>query len=263
MKVRATEYYEKAKVSATDKVNHINMQIVDIKETLFNMNLPQNVEIALRNRIRVISIAAGFVALLALFVMSQTLLYLVTALSAGFIAMFIDFVIEYLGIRRNAWDYPVQYLSFRRVPIEVPLLFFSCGILATFAVYCFSAQPMITLITAPAIAGLSLVQFALILTGIFFMFQYIRGAVKSLVFWALPISIALYLSFPEPWILVIAILPMYIDYYLEKRLVQSASIKYDRYGHEVAINVAISYFPATLFIFGVIALFLYLLNHVI
>jgi hypothetical protein len=53
---------------------------------------------------------------------------------------------------------------------------------------------------------------------------------------------------------------MYIDYYLEKRLVKSAHIKYDRYGEEVATNVAISYFPATLFILGVVAILLHLLT---
>jgi hypothetical protein len=119
---------------------------------------------------------------------------------------------------------------------------------------------MVMIISTPVIAGLSYVQIALFLIGAFFMFQYFRGAVKSLVFWALPISIALYLSFSEPWVLVMSIFPMYVDYYLEKRLVKSAHIKYDRYGEEVATNVAISYFPATLFILGVVAILVHLLT---
>jgi hypothetical protein len=174
--------------------------------------------------------------------------------------MVIDFFVEYKGISKRAWDYPATYLSFRKVPVEVPLLFFSCGILVTFAFYCFSTKPMIMLISNSVIAGFSYVQIVLLLIGVFFMFQYFRGAVKSLVFWVFPLGIALYLSFPEPWVLVISIFPMYIDYYLEKRLVKSADIKYDKYGEEVATNVAISYFPTTLFILGVVALLLHLLT---
>ena len=115
------------------------------------------------------------------------------------------------------------------------------------------------IVTTPIIAGFSYAQLTLFVIGAFFMFQYFRGKIKSLVFWALPISVALYLSFLEPWILVISIFPMYIDYYLEKRLVKSAHIKYDKYGGEVATNVAISYFPTTLFILGVVAVLIRLL----
>jgi len=217
-------------------------------------------EIAIRNRIRFLSIVAGFVALIAFFIMFQEPLYLTASLLTGLIAMVIDFFVEYKGISKRAWDYPATYLSFRKVPVEVPLLFFSCGILVTFAFYCFSTKPMVMLISTSVIAGFSYVQIVLLLIGVFFMFQYFRGTVKSLVFWILPLSIALYLSFSEPWLLVISIFPVYIDYYLEKRLVKSADIKYDKYGEEVATNVAISYFPATLFILGVVALLLHLLT---
>ena len=259
MKTRANEYYGKAKNSASHKITLLNTQIGDVKDRLFNMDLPQHAETILRNRIRLISISAGFAALIALFAMVQAPTYLITSLLVGLIAMILDFFVEYRGISKRAWDYPSQHLSFRRVPVEIPLLFFSCGVLATFAFYCFSAQLMVAAISVPAIVGLSLIQLALLLVGSFFLLQYFIGGDKSLVFGALPISIALYLSFQEPWMLVAPLVPMYIDYYLEKRLVRSAHIKYDRYGEEVASNVAISYFPMTLFILGIIAALLYLL----
>jgi len=254
------KHYKAAKISATNKINQTKIHISDIKNRLFNMDIPQRMELVLRNRIRFLSIVAGFAALVALFIMFQEPLYLIVSLLVGLIAMTIDFFIEYNGISNRAWGYPTTHLSFIKIPFEVPFLFFSCGILVTFAFYFFSTQPMVMLISTPILAGFSHVQIALFLIGAFFMFQYFRGAVKSLVFWALPISIALYLSYSEPWVLVMSIFPMYIDYYLEKRLVKSAHIKYDRYGEEVATNVAISYFPATLFILGVVAILLHLLT---
>ena len=260
MRKELDKHYKAAKISATNKINQTKIHISDIKNRLFNMDIPQRMELVLRNRIRFLSIVAGFAALVALFIMFQEPLYLIVSLLAGLIAMSIDFFIEYNGISKRAWGYPTTHLSFIKIPFEVPFLFFSCGILVTFAFYFFSTQPMVMLISTPIIAGFSYVQIALFLIGAFFMFQYFRGAVKSLVFWTLPISIALYLSYSEPWVLVMSIFPMYIDYYLEKRLVKSAHIKYDRYGEEVATNVAISYFPATLFILGVVAILLHLLT---
>jgi len=259
MKRELDKHYKAAKISATNKIKQTKIHIDDIKNKIFNMNISQHMEIILRNRIRFLSIVAGFVALLALFIMFKEPTYVIVSLLAGLIAMVIDFFIEWHGISKRSWDYPATYLSFRKVPVELPLLFFSCGILATFALYCFSAQPMVMIISNPIIAGFTYVQTALFFIGIFFMLQYFRGKIKSLVFWTLPISIALYLSFSEPWVLVISIFPIYVDYYLEKRLVKSAHIKYDKYGEEVATNVAISYFPTTLFILGVVAVLLHLL----
>jgi len=259
MRQELDKHYKTAKISATNKIKQAKIHINDIKNKIFNMDLPQHMEIVLRNRIRFLSIVAGFVALATLLIMFQEPLYLIASLLTGLIAMVIDFFIEYRGISKSIWNYPTTHLSFRKVPIEVPFLFFSCGILATFALYCFSAQPMVMIISTPVIAGLSYVQIALFLIGAFFMVQYFRGTVKNLVFWALPISIALYLSFSEPWVLVMSIFPMYMDYYLEKRLVKSAHIKYDKYGEEVATSVAISYFPATLFILGTAAILMNLL----
>lgn len=254
------EHYKTVKSSTVKKIKHINAQVNDIKNKFFNMDIPQRVEVILRNRIRFLSIVAGLVALATFFIMIQEPIYLTASILTGLIAMIVDFFIEYYGISKNAWDYPTTHLSFRKVPIEVPLLFFSCGILVTFTFYCFSILSFNAMITTPIIAGFSYAQLTLFVIGAFFMFQYFRGKIKSLVFWALPISVALYLSFLEPWILVISIFPMYIDYYLEKRLVKSAHIKYDKYGGEVATNVAISYFPATLFILGVVAVLIRLLT---
>lgn len=241
-------------------MKYVNTRIDGIKDRFFNMDISQHLEAALRNRIRVITIVTGLFALIALYFMFQTPSYFLASLLIGIIAMIVDFIIEYTGISKNAWDYPTKHISFRKVPLEVPILFFNCGILATFAFRCFSTPEMIMLISTSAIAGFSFVQVVLFIIGAFFMFQYFRGAVKSLVFGALPIGIGIYLLFPEPWVLVISILPMYIDYYLEKRLVKSAHIQYDRYDEEVATNVAISYFPATLFIFGCIAIVLNLIE---
>ena len=260
MRQELDKHYKAAKSSANNKIKQTKTYIEDFKNKIFNLDIPRCMEIAIRNRIRFLSIVAGFVALIAFFIMFQEPLYLTASLLTGLIAMVIDFFVEYKGISKRAWDYPATYLSFRKVPVEVPLLFFSCGILVTFAFYCFSTKPMVMLISTSVIAGFSYVQIVLLLIGVFFMFQYFRGTVKSLVFWILPLSIALYLSFPEPWLLVISIFPVYIDYYLEKRLVKSADIKYDKYGEEVATNVAISYFPTTLFILGVAALLLHLLT---
>ncbi|RLF53137.1 MAG: hypothetical protein DRN24_01915 [Thermoplasmata archaeon] len=260
MRQELDKHYKAAKSSANNKIKQTKNYIEDFKNKIFNLDIPRCMEIAIRNRIRFLSIVAGFVALIAFFIMFQEPLYLTASLLTGLIAMVIDFFVEYKGISKRAWDYPATYLSFRKVPVEVPLLFFSCGILVTFAFYCFSTKPMVMLISTSVIAGFSYVQIVLLLIGVFFMFQYFRGTVKSLVFWILPLSIALYLSFSEPWLLVISIFPVYIDYYLEKRLVKSADIKYDKYGEEVATNVAISYFPTTLFILGVAALLLHLLT---
>ena len=260
MRQELDKHYKAAKSSATNKIKQTKTHIKDFKNKIFNLDIPRHMEIVLRNRIRFLSIVAGFVALITFFIMFQEPLYLTASLLTGLIAMVIDFFIEYKGISKRAWDYPATYLSFRKVPVEVPLLFFSCGILVTFAFYCFSTKPMVMLISTSVIAGFSYIQIVLLLIGAFFMFQYFRGTAKSLVFWILPLSIALYLSFPEPWLLVISIFPMYIDYYLEKRLVKSADIKYDKYGEEVATNVAISYFPTTLFILGIVALLLHLLT---
>ena len=136
------EYYKKAKNSASDKIKQTKTQMNNIKNK-FNMDISEGMEIVLSSRIRFISIFVGFMALITLFVMIQVPLYLVISLLIGFIAMILDFIVEYKGISNNTWNYPTTHISFRKVPVEVPLLFFSSGILATFAFYCFSELPMI------------------------------------------------------------------------------------------------------------------------
>lgn len=212
------------------------------------------------HRILSLTVAAGIAALAALLLMSGERAYLLVSLLTGMVAIAIDFVIEYAGISKKAWDYPTARLSFRNVPLEVPLLFFCCGILATFVTYLLSRTPMGALISGQVIAGLNLIQINLLIMGAYYAIQYFRGAVKSLVFWALPLSIALFISFPEPWILAFAISPIYLDYYLEKRLVRSSDIRYEGYGEDVAVNVSISYFPTTLFILGIVTMLLHFLG---
>ncbi len=254
------EYVRRAREFADGKIVEVADRIDELKGKLFNMELPPQMEAVLRNRIRTISILGGLLALVALFYMVHSPLYLKTSLLVGLIAAILDYIVEYNGIKISSWNYPNQHISFRRVPVEVPLLFFSCGILATFILYCASLPRIASLVYAPAVAGISFLQIALVVTGIFFMIQYFRRAVSSLVFGMLPIAIAMYLAFPEPWVLVVSIIPMYVDYYLEKRLVKSAHIEYDRYSEEVATNVAIAYFPSTLLIMGIAAILCYLLS---
>ncbi len=211
-------------------------------------------------RVWALTIAAGIAATAALFLMSMDPPYLLASLLAGTTAMAIDFVIEHAGISKRRWDYPGARLLLRNVPLEVPLLFLFCGILATFITFLFSKQPLSTLISFQVITGLSLVQIALLIIASYFMVQYFLRNIKTLIFWALPLSIALYISYPEPWLLAISIFPMYLDYYLEKRLVKSSDIAYEGYGEDVAINVSISYFPTMLLILGVVAMFLHALS---
>jgi hypothetical protein len=204
-------------------------------------------------------IVAGMASAIALLMMSRDPRYLLVALLAGTSAMFIDFVVEYAGIQRKRWDYPGACvgLMFRNVPLEVPLLFFFCGILATFVTFLFSGQTASTSVSYEMVAGLDPVQIILLIVASFFLIQYSLGKVKTLIFWALPLSIAIYISFPEPWLLAMSIMPIYLDYYLEKRLVRSSDITYAGYGDAVAINVAISYFPTTLLILGIVAVLLH------
>jgi len=210
-------------------------------------------------RILPLTIATGIAALVALFLMSKDPPYLLVSLLAGTAAMAIDCVIEHAAISKKKWDYPGARLRFWNVPLEVPLLFLFCGILATFITSLVSRQPLSTLISFQVIAGLGLVQIVLLIMASYFLIQYSLGNVKTLIFWVLPLSIALYISFPEPWLLAISILPIYIDYYLEKRLVRSSDIAYEGYGEDVAINVSISYFATTLLILGIVAVLVHIL----
>ena len=226
-----------------------------VKDRLLNMDIPAHLETSIKNKLRNLTAITTAVALIALYVMYHTPAYFLTALMVGFIASSIDFVVEYKGVSGNDWDYPAGRLSFRRIPLELPILFFSCGVLITFAYCCFSTPVMKSAVAAEVVfPSVNATQICLSFMGVFFMTQYFRKKCNSIVFGALPISLALYLAYPEPWVLAVSVLPIYIDYYLEKNLVSSAHIRYNRYDDEVALNVAISYFPATLLILALVAL---------
>jgi hypothetical protein len=199
---------------------------------------------------------AGVAAIIAVYLMASEPEYLWTSLLAGMMAMTIDFVIEHFGISKRNWGYPGGHLSLLKVPLQVPLLFLFCGILATYGMFVFSNEPISGWASSVVFSGIDPVQIILFLTAAYFMVQYFSGKIKTLTFWALPLSIALYISYPEPWMLAISILPMYIDYYLEKRLIRSSNISYKGYGDDVAVNVAISYFPTTLLILGAVSVIL-------
>ena len=211
-------------------------------------------------RVWSLTIAVGIAALTSLCLMVRDPTYLLAALLAGTTAMAIDFVIEYTGIVRRRWNYPRAGQSLRTVPLEVPLLFLFCGIIATFITLQFSEEPLRAIVSQQLAGGLGLVQAVLLVIASCFILQYALGAIRTLVFWALPLSIALYISFPEPWMLAVSILPVYVDYYLERRLVKSSDITYDGYDDDVAVNVSISYFPTTLLILGIAASLLHLLG---
>ena len=49
-------------------------------------------------------------------------------------------------------------------------------------------------------------------------------------------------------------MPMYFDYYLERKMVKNDDVKYEDYNQEMAINVALCYFPIALLLFGIAVL---------
>jgi len=248
-------YKEKMKKSASNGVTHTKEWAENAKDRILNMEISQHMEKVLMNRLKLLSIITTIFAMFTLFIMAQSPAYFVTAIIIGFLAMVIDLIVEYKGVSADEWGYPARRLSFRKIPIELMFLFFSCGVLITFVFSCFRTPIMDAgFIAISGIAGLSIAQIVLLSIGAFFMIQYFRRKCVTLIFGALPISIAMYLAFPEPWILVLSVLPMYIDYYLEKRLVKSAHIEYSGYDEEVAVGVAISYFPVSIFVLGLVAL---------
>lgn len=255
MKSEALNYKEKMKISASKNITRTKEWAGNAKDRFLNMEISQHMEDILMNHLRLLSIITTILAFFTLFIMVQAPTYFLTAIIIGIFAMMLDLIVEYKGVSADEWGYPARRLSFRKIPIELPLLFFSCGVLITFVFCCFRTPIMDFLfVSSSGIVGLSIAQIALLSTGAFFMIQYFRRKCSTMIFGALPISIALYLSYSEPWILVIAVLPMYIDYYLEKKLVKSAHIQYSGYDEEVATNVAITYFPLTIIVLGLVAL---------
>ena len=191
----------------------------------------------------------GILALIALLTMSGEIIYVLAALLTGLMAFIFDYIIEYAGILNGKWEYPRSSEGFMRVPLEVPLMFFFGGILATFLLFLLSRPSLSNIISFQLFDVVSMPQLILITLAVIFILQYFAGIIKSLIFWAMPLSLAAYISYPEPWILVLAVLPVYIDYYLEKRLVPSNDISYEGYDEDVAINVAVSYFSVALLVF--------------
>ena len=229
------------------------------RDRVFNMEISPAMEHVLKNRLRILAIISTVLAAMLLIFMLPSPQYFFTALVIGIVGAAIDLAVEYKGVKQNDWNYPARRLSFRKIPIELPVLFFSCGIAATFAHYALS-NPTTVIVFTPqtSMASMSYIQIALVATGAIFLVQYFRGSIKSLTLGALPIAIALYLSYPQQWILVISIIPVYLDYYLEKYLVRTADITYDNYGEEVATNVAISYYPVSIILLVLVTIILYL-----
>jgi len=212
------------------------------------------------NRIWVLTLLSGIAAMAVLFLLFDDSVTLLASLLTGTTAMTIDFVIEHIGIKRSNWDYPMNKRMVCKVPLVIPILFFFCGILVTYAVHTFSIDHTNGVAAGFEVFGLDPLQIFLMFTALFFAVQYYIGNIKTLIFWALPLGIALYLWFPEPWMLAISIFPMYLDYYLEKRLVKKTEIGYKNYDEDMAINVSVSYFVTSLLIFGVAYLFIRVLN---
>jgi len=199
-----------------------------------------------------LTVLAGLSAIISLSLMSGSPSFQLCALLVGAVAAGIDYSIEYFGIVKSRWNYPKEGIPVGRVPITVPLLFFCCGVIVTYTVYLMVRLDLISLATHPLSFNAGIVQVVLLILACFFLIRYMQGQVKTLTFWALPLSLSLYLSISEPLLLVVSVFPVYIDYFLEKRLVKKSDIAYADYNEQTAINVALSYFPTTLLIFEVV-----------
>lgn len=227
------------------------------KGDLFGMELSGTLGSSLKSRIGSVFIASLILALISLYFMYPVPFNFKISLIIGALAMTFDFLVEYIGISRREWDYPSDSPSFKKVPLEVPLIFFNCGIVAAFIYTCFTSTQMREVMSTSIVGDLNAVQVILFGTGAFFTVQYIRGKVQCLIFGVLPMGIAFYIVYQEPWVLVVSILPMYVDYYLEKYLVKKRDLKYQKYDDVVSTNIAVSYFVTTFFIFGCVALFFF------
>ena len=203
-----------------------------------------------------LTVSVALVCLLLMYLHPRREFFL-AALIVSILAFFWDFIIEYFGVSKNLWHYSKERFSVGGVPLEIPLIFWSCAIIVTFWFYAFETNPLAEKFLDPKVWELSLIQLGLIVTGIYFMAQYFRKKIYTMVFWLLPFGIAFYLAYPEPWILVLALIPMYLDYFIEKALVKRKKIDYEGYDSELAINVAISYFPVTIVLLGLIAIFVH------
>ena len=220
------------------------------KLRFLNMPITIQGEKIIKDKLTLLAAISLSIAVFLLLVMTDMPAFFFTAIIIGTIAAAIDFLVEYKGIRFTDWDYASRNLTFKSVPLQLPVLFFSTGVAVTFIVESFTAS--ITNEPFNAISGLNIspIQILLFIVGFIYLYRYFTHAVDSITFGALPVAIALYLWYPEPWMLVLSIAPIYIDYHLEKRMVNSADITYDNYSFEKAFNVAVSYFPSALIMFA-------------
>ncbi len=226
------------------------------KLRFLNMPITRRGEKIIKDRLTLLSSFSLAIAIFLLLVMTDRPAFFFTGIIVGLIAAVIDFAVEYKGIHFMDWDYASRNLTFRSVPVQLPVLFFSTGVAVTFVVDSFTGpltnEPFNNLSGLP----LSPVQVLLFALGAVYLYRYFTHAVDSMTFGALPVAIALYLWYPKPWMIVLSIAPIYVDYHLEKRLVNSADITYDNYSFEKAFNVAVSYFPSALMMFS-LAIILY------
>jgi hypothetical protein len=132
----------------------------------------------------------------------------------------------------------------------LPALFFSTGVAVVFLLDIY-VQPMyrpdfFTLAAHPV----GLIQAMLFLVGGYFLVMYLARRTGTILLGIFPISIAIYLWYPEPWFLALSLFPVYLDYFLERRMTRTGEIRYDGYGKEMAENIALCYFPMALMLFA-------------
>jgi len=220
------------------------------KLRFLNMPLTIQGEKIINDRLTVLAAISISVAMFLLLVMTDIPAFFFTAIIVGIVAAVIDFLVEYKGIHFMDWEYASRNLTFKSVPLQLPALFFSTGVAVTFIVDSFTAPIANEPFNALSGIQISPIQILLFIIGAVYLYRYFTHAVDSMTFGALPVAIALYLWYPEPWMLVLSIVPIYADYHLEKKMVNSADITYDNYSFEKAFNVAISYFPSALIMFA-------------
>jgi len=213
------------------------------------------------NRMHLLIFPFALFSGLSLYFMLPAPAYFQAAIISGIVLGALDFGVEYAGITRKEWHYPYRTLRLFRVPVELPLMSFMSGIILTFIYYSFGNPEFHKIMLGDILYGVSLTQFLLLgMGGVFFFKYFTRDENASLTLWALPWAIALYLQFPKPWFLAVAVLPVYLDYFLEKNLLKKDSINYADYDHEMAVNIALSYFPVALLFLGLAALLIRILN---
>jgi hypothetical protein len=197
-----------------------------------------------------LSIISLGLAAIMLIAMTNFPSFFFTGIIVGLAAAALDFVMEYKGIRRREWDYTSNKFLLWGVPLQLPVLFFSTGVAVAFLLDIY-VQPMIHLdFFSLAAEPVGFVQIILLLVGGYFFVLYMAGKTRALLLGTLPIGLAVYLWFPEPWFLVLSLIPVYLDYYLERRMTRTGEITYDGYDQEMAVNIALCYFPMAILLFS-------------